>query len=126
MSTQTWLEEFSPIDPTTTPLTWTEATDIAIKAWEGRKDENLEKHKVEIEPYTACALCYKDDIAIADYCKENPDEFIDDCTFCPIPKAVGETCSRVFKSHSPARVEDMLSILHKTKEYLLTHPNYPD
>lgn len=126
MSIQTWLEEFSPIDPTTISLTWAEATDIAIKAWEGKKNENLEKHEIEIEPFAVCALCHKDDIAIGDYYDENPDEFIDDCTFCPIPKAVGETCSRVFKSHSPARVEGMLSILRKTKEYLLTHPNHPD
>lgn len=126
MSTQTWLEEFSPIDPETTPLTWAEATDIAIKAWEGKKNKNLEKHKIEIEPFTACALCYKDDIAIEDYYEENPDELIEDCAFCPIPKAVGETCSRVFKFNSPTKVEDMLSILRKTKEYLLTHPNHPN
>lgn len=126
MSNQTWLEEFSPIDPTTTPLAWTEATDVAIKAWEGRRTENLEKHKIEIEPYIACALCHKDNLAIDDYCAENPDDDVDDCAFCPIPKAVGETCTRVLRSNSPAKVEDMLSILRKTKEYLLTHPNYPN
>jgi len=126
MSEQTWLEEFSPIDPTTISLTWAEATDIAIKVWEGRKNENLEKHKIEIEPYIACALCLKDNLAIDDYCAENPDDDVDDCAFCPIPKAVGETCHRVFQSHFSTKVEDMLSILRKTKEYLLTNPNYPN
>ena len=112
MSNQTWLEEFSPIDPTTPSLTWAEVTDIAIKAWEGRRTENLKKHKIGEEPSVICALCDKDDIAMFDYHNEHPNEYPKkDCNFCPIPKVVGETCGRVFLAIYPTRVEDMLSIL---------------
>lgn len=84
MTFESWTEEFEPVGHRyMIPKTWTAALDHAIRVWEGRKPENLEKHGIPANfDLGSCALCAK----------------AEGCKVCPIFLYQGDTCEKIYFS----------------------------
>lgn len=136
MSLETWKKEFYPSPASSfRKKSWLEAAEHSLKKWKGLREENCDKHNVELDQVGdvvdshnfsdsflidsgSCALCVRS-------ARYNGDFLSNNCKICPLAKTLGRSCGgindgSIFEKYvENGDPEPMILALEKTVQSLL-------